>query len=140
MEKLSEVDKLIIQGSNIISTPKENEQESGRLHGMLIAWANELALIQETYPDEMCIIVNDETINKNYSNKMSIMVKDMIARQGSDFSTLSLNMISTMISKSVYLGIREGLKLQSHFNLPKEEFEIVMQNYLLFAFSALRSN
>ncbi len=107
----------------------------------LFNWVDGIVELQSTFQAEMNIIVNDEQINCGYQKKLVELITDVvfITRQVTAENRESLQIISCIIAKSIFAGIREGVTLKCNSNIDKEEFRKIMHAYMRNAFFMLNN-
>ncbi len=111
------------------------------LSEFLSNWVDILVEVQNEHPIEMHIIVSDELINSAYHEKLYIMIKEIllsVSNENGDKEE-AIEMMARMIAKSVFAGIREGVRLKCDSEIEKEEFKEVMTRFMRSSFSILEN-
>ncbi len=128
--KLNHFDAFIL--SDVTSMDKS------KLDEYLTNWVDNLVEIQSDFPIEMHIIVNDEQINREYHDKLVLVITGVVSHAANDFirNEHAIDMMSRMIAQSIFAGIREGVSLKCNETIGKEDFRKIlkkfMENFFLF--------
>ncbi len=102
------------------------------INEFLFNWVDGIVELQSTFQAEMNIIVNDEQINCDYQKKLIELITAVVftTRKVNAENRESLQIISCIIAKSIFAGIREGVTLKCNSNIDKEEFRKIMHAYM----------
>ncbi len=107
----------------------------------LVGWVDNLVELQNDYPIEMNIIVNDEQINLDYQNGLISLVTSIVSqtKHGISYEAEKNRIVSRVIAKSIFAGIREAVTLKCNSNIEKEEFRKIMHTYMRNTFYMLEN-
>ncbi len=107
----------------------------------LVGWVDNLVELQNDYPIEMNIIVNDEQINLNYQNGLISLLTSIVyqIKQDMGCETEKVRIVSRVIAKSIFAGVREAVTLKCNSNIEKEEFRKIMYTYMKNTFYMLEN-
>ncbi len=112
-----------------------------QLNGLLDRWVEKMAQAQESFQKEMLIIVSDDEMNANYCERLVDLVNRVLyAAKGatSDYSNSELELASLMIAKSVFCGLREGVRIKCNNDIKKEAFISINKKYIKHSFELLK--
>ncbi len=107
----------------------------------LANWVDNIVELQSAYPTEMNIIVDDEQINLNYQKSLTQLITSIVFMIKSEATKddETLQILSKMIAKSIFAGIREGVGLKYNSNIDKEAFRKIMHTYMKNTFIMLEN-
>ncbi len=124
VEKLRFFDKY--QVADIIS------MNNNSMNSILEKWVDNLVEVQDIFPDEMHILLNDERINRTYQEQLLTMLKGIINVVAVDRYTEneSKEMMAQVVSRSIFAGIREGVIQKCYNEVSKEDFSKIMKQFM----------
>ncbi len=107
----------------------------------LVGWVDNLVELQNDYPIEMNIIVNDKQINHDYQDGLISLVTSIVSQTKQDMGceTEKVRIVSRVIAKSIFAGVREAVTLKCNSNIDKEEFRKIIYTYMRNTFYMLEN-
>ncbi len=124
LTKLNEYDFKLLPDITLLN------KETIRNH--LVAWGDNIVELQSNFPIEMNIVVNDKQINHDYQNELISLITTITssAKQEAAYDNERIQIISKMIAKSIFAGIQEAVSLKYTSNISKENFKLIMRNFM----------
>ncbi len=133
LTKLNNYDFRLLSNEDLLNGEVVNE--------FLLNWVDNIVELQSDFPAKMNIIVDDEQINCDYQNDLIELITSVVfmTKKGTVQEDEKLQILSRMIAKSIFAGIREGVSLKYNSNISKEEFRKIMYTYMKSVFSVLEN-
>ncbi len=103
--------------------------------------SNSLVEIRTLYKDELYIITNDSLINDKFHSWFYNLIKQILVESKNDIiqSNEQLELLTTIISKSIFVGISEAIKYSYSSSISNDELNTVLTFYLTNSFQILKT-
>ncbi len=108
------------------------ELDENMLNKLFENWVDNLVEAEEQYKQELFIIINDEAINKMYSDRLVEMMKHVlqIIMPPHINTQLDVEFYANMIAKSIFHGLRVGVQMKYENEMDKEDFRALMKHFI----------
>ncbi len=110
------------------------------LNELLEKWVDNLVEAEALYKKELFIIINDEDINRNYSDRLVEMLKHVlkIINPPHIKSKLDIEFSASMVAKSIFYGLRIGIQMKYENEMDKEDFRAIMKHFIKHSLNPIK--
>ncbi len=105
---------------------------------ILTLLSDKIVEVSETHTAELLILINDDEINEIYENWVYMLISFYINKSSLANEFTQTEIITRMVSKSIFSGMKTGIMLKCQKNVNPEEFRKSLSLFLLRILDSLK--
>ncbi len=139
VEELGDFAKIRNDTGYFLATVNDMVNNDQYLKEVMTITADNIVMTHKNYRQEMLILVSDEDTNKQYIDWLwklmyHIMKESNLTGLKTEFQ---YEMVSSMVSKAVFHGLHEGIKIMCTTDASIEEYRTVLRGYMISSFGKI---